>query len=138
MGVTLPEMMMLQAAHTVYDPADSTTYYFGQLGGSAPSTGNIYQFSVPTKCYIKAVTILANVGTPGTNESSTLYVRVNNSTDYTVTAALNYDAALEQMTINGLNIPLAQGDYFSIKLVTPAWATNPLQIREVVGILLTN
>ncbi len=128
---------ILQASHTVFDPADSSTYYFGQLGGSAPSGADIYHFTIPFKGVVRSVTIKAQVGTPGSAEDSTIYIRKNGTTDYTVTAAMKYDSATENLSVNSLNIPFEQGDYFSFKMTTPAWVTNPLQVRQVVGILFT-
>jgi hypothetical protein len=124
---------MILAAHTVYDPADATPYYFGLLGGSPPSGADIYAIPVSLKGTIRTVVIRLDIGTVGTNETASLYIRKNGTTDYLITT-ISYDTKPQTITVQNLAIPLDVGDYYSFKLVCPTWATNPLQVREVVSV----
>lgn len=120
-------------AHTVYDPADAGTYYFGLLGGSAPSGADIYTIPMPLKSTIRAVVIRVDIGTVGTNEAASLYIRKNGTTDYLITT-ISYNVKPQTITVPNLAIPIDVGDYYSFKLVCPTWVTNPLQVREVVSV----
>jgi len=106
-------------------PTDAQTVYFGMLPKApvtAAATSKIYVRQAGT---ITAAEIYCYSGTAGTNESWSLYIRVNNTTDYliqTVSAATN-----ERVFSNSsLSISLNANDYFEIKSVQPTWATNPL------------
>ena len=106
-------------------PADGQTVYFGMLPKAPTTTANISKVYVRQAGTITAAEIYCYSGTAGTNESWSLYIRVNNSTDYliqTVSAATN-----ERVFSNSsLSISLNANDYFEIKSVQPTWATNPL------------
>lgn len=106
-------------------PTDAQTVFFGNLPKApvtAAATSKIYVRQAGT---LTAAEIYCYSGTAGTNEAWSLYVRVNNTTDYliqTVSASTN-----ERVFSNtSLNISLNVGDYFEIKGVQPTWATNPL------------
>jgi len=107
---------------------DSATYYFGSLAGLAPGTtaarSRIY---VPKAGAIKAVYVHTRAATAGTAENISMYVRLNNATDTLIqTVGL---AAAERLFGNvALNVAVAQGDYIEIKMVCPAWATNPVTL----------
>lgn len=106
-------------------PADAQTVYFGTLPKAPTTTANISKIYVRKARSITGAEIYCYSGTAGTNESWSLYIRVNNQTDYliaTVSAATNERV----FTNNALSINLSAGDYFEIKSVQPTWATNPL------------
>ena len=106
-------------------PTDAQTIYFGNLP-KAPVTA-----AATSKVYIrKGGTInMANIycysGTAGTNESWSLYIRVNNTTDYLI-RTLSVNTSERVFTNSSLNIAVAAGDYIEIKCVNPTWTTNPL------------
>jgi len=106
-------------------PADAQTVYFGMLPKAPTTTANISKVYVRQAGTITAAEIYCYSGTAGTNESWSLYIRVNNTTDYliqTVSAATS-----ERVFSNSsLSISLNANDYFEIKSVQPTWATNPL------------
>lgn len=135
MGFNRPHTIILTAAHTVYDPADSSTYYYGLLGGSAPSAADIYVIPIPVKGVIRTAVLRMIIGTVGTNENTTISIRKNATTDYTILTT-TYEVSPKTFTGSGLNIPVDVGDFISIKIATPAFGTNPLQVREVVSVVL--
>jgi hypothetical protein len=122
----------------VFDPADSTTYYFGSIYSGPPTTTAGRRRIVspyPGTMYIRSVSIFADNNTSnGSDETSTLYIRKNNTTDYTLTTVLQNDQTSEVFACSGLNIPFSQYEYFEFKWVTPAWATNPSGTRFSIAI----
>lgn len=106
-------------------PTDAQTVYFGTLPKApvtAAATSKIYVRQAGT---ITAAEIYCYSGTAGTNESWSLYIRVNNTTDYLI-ATVSAATSERVFTNSSLSISLSTGDYFEIKGVQPTWATNPL------------
>jgi hypothetical protein len=73
---------------------------------------------------IKIAQIYCYSGTAGTNQNWSLYIRINNTTDYLI-ATVGVSASERIFTNSALNIPVVAGDYFEIKGVQPTWTTNP-------------
>ena len=86
----------LQGGNLGFSPADLTTYYCGQPAWVAPITGaGNAQVLVPKAGTIKKC--LMNVKcTSGTAESFTYSLRLNNTTDYTITNSATLAAASQQ------------------------------------------
>jgi hypothetical protein len=74
------------------------------------------------------------VGTAGSNESVSIYVRLNDTTD-TLIATVGDTNAYKSFNNNALAITVASGDYIEIKMVAPTWATNPTAV-SIGGYLL--
>lgn len=113
---------------TVSNPADNTTYYGGS--GTAAAQNNIAGIMriIPLiDCTLTKIIVYYRVGTPGSNETSTVYVRFNNTTDITVSSAVKTDANFQSFSNTGLSqVFNGTTDYFEIKWVTPnPWVTNP-------------
>lgn len=110
------------------NPADEDTIYFANgavfvVGSAFGGRKRIISTRISS---ITDVCINPVVGgTVGSSETASLYVRVNNTTDYLVTNSLTFDTALQYKHYSGLNIPLATDDYWEYKIVCPTWATNP-------------
>lgn len=105
-------------------PADAATVYFGMLPKApvtAAATSKVYVRQAGT---ITAAEIYCYSGTAGTNENWSLYVRVNNATDYLI-QTVSTSANERVFSNSSLSISLNAGDYFEIKGVQPTWATNP-------------
>lgn len=106
-------------------PTDAQTIYFGTIP-RAPATN-----AASSKVYVRRAGVIriAEVycfsGTGGTAESWSLYIRVNNTTDYLI-STLTLAASERIFTNSNLAVPVSEGDYFEIKGVQPTWATNPL------------
>jgi hypothetical protein len=105
----------------------STTYYFGNQATqffpiTGATTNRIYIHKTGT---IKKVNMAFRTGsgTPSSAETVSMYIRVNNTTDYTLLTSLRTDVAntvyFNQIT---LSVPVTAGDYINIKMVTPAWS----------------
>ena len=115
-------------------PADSQTYFFGQptnqtiatCGMTTQGQARIY---VPSSGIITRVDLTIRVGTTlGTNEAVGFYLRLNATTDTTITSVGDFSAAVSYIHKTGLSIAVSAGDFLEFFMQTPAWATNPTAI----------
>lgn len=106
-------------------PADGATIYFGMLPKAPTTSAAISKIYVREASRIKAAEIYCYSGTAGTNENWSLYIRVNNTTDYLI-QTISVAASERVFTKTDFDIALAAGDYFEIKAINPTWVTNPL------------
>jgi hypothetical protein len=121
--------------HGLYtNPADSTTYYLNYAGRS-PSTTESWRKYIMKSGKIKAINIFCWQSV-GTNEASSFYFRLNGSSDTLITDAMVHNASATTVLNDALDISVSAGDYFTIKWVTPAWATNPTSVEIQVDILV--
>ena len=123
-----------QAGYVVYagtrgtNPLDATTYYFGsQLGEVLTTTAQRRMIHFPRAGILRAVNLIFS-GTAGSNETSSISVRLNDTTDTLITNAVNLSTLPYVYNTSALNIPVTEVDYVEIKWVTPTWATNPLSL----------
>lgn len=106
-------------------PTDAQTVYFGMLPKAPITTADVSKVYIPAASRIKRAEIYCYSGTAGSAEAWSLYVRVNNTTDYLI-ATLSVSQSERKFQNASLDIPVVAGDYFEIKGVQPTWATNPL------------
>mgnify|MGYP006921377872 FL=1 len=129
----------LQLATATQDPADSTTYY----GGAYPSfavgtTAARFNLAVPKAGSITMATAGVKVeGTLGSNESITIAVRKNNSTDVTITSAAKANARVQTYSNTSMSLAVSAGDALELKITTPAWVTNPTQVAWQAAVYIT-
>ena len=118
------------------NPTDATTYYFGTWPNAtmttAAATRRIY---MPRDGTITKVDLYATCST-GSNETSTIYVRKNNTTDTTVSSTVVMNANPYHSLVTGLSASVSAGDYVEMKWVTPTWGTNPTAVYWWVQIFL--
>jgi hypothetical protein len=106
-------------------PTDAQTIYFGNLPKAPTTTANISKVYIPKTGAIKRAEIYCYSGTAGTNESWSIYVRLNNTTD-TLIAAVAAATSERVFSNASLNISVTAGNYIEIKSINPTWSTNPL------------
>lgn len=112
----------------VLAPADATTYYFGSgTINNLNTTAAIRRTYIPKSGTIKAAYGFFNQ-TAGSSETSTINIRLNNTTDTAITTTLTNDASPTTYSNASLNIAVVEGDYIEIKWVTPTWVTNPTNV----------
>jgi len=141
-GATAPEwvantgVIYIAYHHTTTAPADSTTYYIGSsLTVSVSTTNAIQRVYIAKTGTVKAIYINAQVaGTLGSGESSTMAFRLNDTTDTTISSAVTHSAVAAVFSNTGLSIAVTAGDYFEIKWTTPAWVTNPTNVRHHITV----
>lgn len=111
-------------------PADATTYYSGSLFSLEPSaTAAISPLWVAKAGTVRAVYVsMLTLGTAGSATTSTMSLRLNNTTDTTISAAINTSQAAAAYSNTALNVAVAAGSFLEIKWVTPTWATNPTNV----------
>lgn len=118
-------------ASAVWNPADGITYFAGaRAAAGVTSTGGRSRVYVPEGgTIIKSYLFVANDGTLGSGETSTIAILKNNSTATTVSAAVTTNSTSTLFSNTGLTISVATGDYIEWRWVAPTWATNPTSLR---------
>jgi hypothetical protein len=115
--------------------ADSTTYY---LGGNLIQNGTAARtrLYIPLSGTIVYADFNSFVGTTlATTETSSAWIRLNNTTDTLISNVIQQDAVYEQFVNSSLSIAVSAGDYIEIKWTTPLYATNPTNTRQY-GIIM--
>lgn len=121
------------------NPVSATTYYFGNL---CPDGSSLKTYFSAQRIYpqgtgtITRVNLYFSYNSLGTTEASSLYIRVNGTTDYLVTSSFVVSAVGVYVSVTGLSIPIAAGDYFYFKWITPTWVTAPIGmgVQGTVGV----
>jgi hypothetical protein len=129
---------MLHCMHNSNSPGDASTLYFGvPVIGLPSTTATRYTMVIPNNCTITGYDLVGVVnGTPGSAETSTLSVRVDNTTDILLSSAITYSTAsgYQEFTASNLNTNINAGSVINIKWQTPTWVTNPTSVSN--GIVL--
>ncbi len=110
-------------------PADSSTYYLSPYSGAGLVAGSsAHRLYVPrTGKIIKA--FVSGGCTTGTSETSTISVRLNDTTDTTIVSTLAFNASPVVFSNTSMSVAVtANTDFLNIKWATPAWATNPTNV----------
>jgi hypothetical protein len=133
--------LQMQTSGTGANPADSTTYFLAYASATTLDTTSGFatqRLFIPVACTMSAIYGLVRVGgTLGTSENSTLTIRINNTTDVTVTSTLKMNAADNTFNNTSLATSMSAGDYIEFKLTTPAWATNPTTVGTSMTVFFT-
>jgi hypothetical protein len=133
--VNIGECYTLPVVGMATNLADSTTYQFG-VGGTTMATSTAQSIRIPKSGFVKHVQLSWGCAA-GSNEDVSVYLRKNDTTDYTLSTALKLNTAT-RVTLVDVPKDTATGllacyvnsasDYLQIKVVTPAWATNPTAV----------
>jgi hypothetical protein len=122
MGYTLQAKLSVIGVSIV----DAGTYYWGgAIINTTTTTAGIKRLYIPKTGTIKVCYIYIHASTPGSAENSTLYIRLNNTTDTLVSSAVPMNNTSNVASNTGLSIAVVQGDYIEFKLVAATFATNP-------------
>lgn len=109
-------------------PADSTTYYLSPYGGAGlPATSAGHRLYVPRAGKIIKAYVTGGCAT-GSAETSTISIRLNDTTDTTIVSTLAFNASPIVFSNTALSVAVAVGDFLNVKWVSPAWATNPTSV----------
>ena len=120
----------LQFSAASFNAGDATTYYIGGNYQDASTTANLVRIYIPKSGTIKYANFFIHVNsTLGSAETSTVSIRINNTTDVTLSSSVTCSAETQNFSNNALSTAVVQGDYLEIKWVTPTFATNPQQLR---------
>lgn len=111
------------------NPLDGNTYYLidcENLVASTTATQANTRYYISTSGTInKVYGQFQVVGTLGSTENTSLYLRKNNTTDTAISTTLKLNAADVTFSATALSISVSAGDYIQVKMVCPTWATNP-------------
>jgi hypothetical protein len=119
---------------TTFSPLDATTYFVGFAQTTLATTCG--QIPIPVAGTINTCYVVIRC-TAGTAETSTISLRLNNTTDFTISSAVNLSAAQTSWGTTSLGITVAAGDFVQVKWVTPTWATNPLTTQISCGFIVS-
>jgi len=112
-----------------YSLADATTYYFAESAASLTSSATLYLYKFPFDCKLVGASIYSMNGTNNASaESSTVYFRLNNTTDVLLSNAVSFGGTAPVSnitTVTGLSQSITAGNTANLKIVTANWATNP-------------
>lgn len=110
-------------------PADATNYYLGSTVGSVTSSAASNRIYIPKSGkLVKARIFFVIGGTLATTETSTVSFRLNDTTNTTISSAINLSATPYTVVNSALSVAVAEDDFFSILWATPVWATNPTSV----------
>lgn len=126
----------LQMYMSLPTPADATTYYsaWGFSSSAIVTFGSIY---IPRSGTITAIRVNVGIsGTLGTSETSTMSLRLNNTTDTTVSSSINASSAASSYSATP-SVAVVAGDFIILKWVTPTWATNPTSVSVNAVVFIT-
>lgn len=134
MPLYTPKCYTLQLSQAGDAPLDAETQFFGGLFSiDASPTADIYRVYIPRAGIIKRVDWFnLVVGTLGSGESTSAYIRVNNTTDTLITSSMLHNALKLYYSNAALAIVVNAGDYIEAKMVHPTWVTNPTSIFSQV------
>lgn len=112
-------------------PADGQTYFFGDGQGTSIAqkvTIATAQMKVPKAGTITRIEFHIFVVTNGTNENVSHLLRLNNTTDTSLSTTETYDPGAnttKDFSYTGLSIAVAVNDTIAFKVICPTWTTNP-------------
>jgi hypothetical protein len=107
-----------------FSPSASTTYYFGLLALPPTTTAAIRRVYLQKAGRVTRIDLTAHTSSLGSAESVTVAMRLNNTSDTTITSSLTLDATYRTASATTA-VTVAAGDYVEIKVTTPAWGTPP-------------
>ena len=106
-------------------PNVSTTYYFGITSAPMVTTTGIRRMYIPKQGIIRIAEIWSDSTLlAGSNESWTMQIRLNGTTNYTIASTATANEFRSWLNYN-MNIPVVPGDYVELRTATPNWATPP-------------
>ena len=135
MPIKRPRQISLHFASTMFNPTDSTTYYLSPWGATIQAVELMGQDISPVSGRIRKATVVWKKGEVlGTAEDISFYVRTG-GVDTLIETIGNTDDPKYFFNKN-LNIAIAEEAPISIKLVTPAWVTNPTVVYCSANIII--
>lgn len=108
---------------------DGSTYYVGGQAIAPQTTGGINRVYVPKSGTIKHVYIFWYAVTAGSAEDIALSIMINNAIDNAIETISDTSNTKVFGNLGLLNIAVTAGNYLEVKIVCPAWATNPANVK---------
>lgn len=117
---------------------NNNTYYIGPKGATLGATYYPNAFLVPMDCSIKGISLMFSAGNAPTGESTSFYMRANNTTDYTLTTTAQWNGASGTGTGGNWGIGLNNNGFYSNSLINNYSAGDLLSLKMVVPNMTTN
>lgn len=122
------------------NPLDSATYYIAmsqalQLGTSALRASAA--LPIPVAGTITACYGVITATSPGSSQNIGIYLRLNDTTDYTVTTTAQASATENTFSNTGMSVSVSAGDFIAVKWVSPVWVPNPTSVSLSISFLVT-
>ncbi len=138
-GGAITTYLTLEIAATNFAaPADATTYYIGNSAAPQTTETLTNPSSVPIAGTVIAVYGTMRNNTNSSNEQSTISLRLNETTDTTISSTLVNNANITSFSVTGLSVAVAAADRLRLKWVTPTWVTtDPANVLIKATILMT-
>jgi hypothetical protein len=117
--------------------ADAINYVLSFNFEALAVTETVRQFNFDKSETIKELILTSLHSIAGSSEDVTLYIRnITTATDYLVgTFKENYTSnSAKTFKFTGLNIAVNGTDFWTVKIVTPTWVTNPTAVRYGIRI----
>ena len=123
------ETYTIQAFAGIANPVDGQLVYFGTQSAVAQTTAAVYVVPIPVSgTIVRADFEVGVAGTLGDAATATAYVRLNNTTDLTISATVAFTAARQAYSAT-FSQAVTAGDYIQIKVQQPTWnTTNPTNV----------
>lgn len=124
------------------NPVASTTYFLGNITStliSSTASSAATYFVNPLAATATLNSVYGNfqiAGTLASSENITLSFRKNNTTDTVITSTMQWNSSSVNFNATALGISLSAGDFFEVKLVTPAWVTAPTTVSLSMTMLM--
>ena len=124
-------------SHGAIDPIEEVVYMFGDIPDDLPVTS--LDAGAEVRCLyngtVESYSITTHTGATGSSENSTILL-YNHTLGSTATLAPDINHFVDDCIyyIAGETISVNEGDILSCYWQTPAWATNPMQVRTRVEI----
>lgn len=121
------------------NPTNATTYFFGALNTASYNLTTTYGAQRMPILRAGKITGCAGVfsQTAGsTTETSSLYLRLNDTTDYLIANNINNSGWHHYFSNTALSISVNVGDFIFLKWVTPSWVTPPAGVTPHATIII--
>lgn len=123
------------SGNSITTVADATSYYFADPNVGTTTAADVVQMTIPKTGILKKAVIFARVaGTLASNEQSTMYFRLNSTTDVALSSVITLTATSQTFTSGDLSQAVTVGDTFAFKFTSATFATNPQTVSFTVSL----
>ena len=120
--------------HSNANTVDNVTFFFDKsLAGVSITSGVVGRTYLPYNCTLVGYSFESYIsGTLGSAGNATVYARIDNTTDVTLTSTHNYTALTNYNNASNLNTNINAGSYIEIKIIVPDIVTAATNVSEYV------
>lgn len=123
--------MILSTGTNQATVVDATTYYWGLNSVTTTAGSFLARTPVAITGTITALYGSVSFGGSPSSENLTLAIRLNNTTDTTLTSTFNLSGGSQAISFTGLSLSVVPGDYLQFKVIMPTFATNPTNMSFI-------